>query len=108
MQLGYCRDLHHADKKQDNNSLAKPLQSILQEVEGNPVVKTKVLHLFRYAECNHLSLTGTTGLHEVIIANCLYWDAHRKDSGVILLARSWHGVASDMGSLDQRYILRHH
>ncbi|DBA96662.1 TPA: hypothetical protein ACH3X1_015517 [Trebouxia sp. C0004] len=41
------RDLHHADKKQDHNSLAKPLQSILQEVEGHPVVKTKVLHLFR-------------------------------------------------------------
>ncbi|DBA97429.1 TPA: hypothetical protein ACH3X1_015148 [Trebouxia sp. C0004] len=41
------RDLHHADKKQDHNSLAKPLQSILHEVEGHPVVKTKVLHLFR-------------------------------------------------------------
>ena len=49
MYLSHCRDLHHADKKQDHNSLAKPLQSILQEVEGHPVVKTKVLHLFRYA-----------------------------------------------------------
>ena len=37
----------HADKKQDKNALAKPLLSILQEVEGGPVVKSKVLHLFR-------------------------------------------------------------
>ncbi len=45
------KDLWHADKKQDRNALAKPLQNILQEVEGSPVVKTKtkVLHLFRYA-----------------------------------------------------------
>ncbi|DBB05611.1 TPA: hypothetical protein ACH3X1_012231 [Trebouxia sp. C0004] len=41
------RDLYHADKKQDRNALAKPLQNILQEVDGSPVVKTKVLHLFR-------------------------------------------------------------
>ncbi len=41
------RDLWSADKKQDRNALAKPLQSSLQEVEGSPVVKTKVLHLFR-------------------------------------------------------------
>ncbi|DBB00556.1 TPA: hypothetical protein ACH3X3_002255 [Trebouxia sp. C0006] len=41
------KDLWHADKKQDHDALAKPLQSILQEVEGTPVVKTKVLHLFR-------------------------------------------------------------
>ena len=71
------------------------LQSLyraLQEVEGHPVVKTKVLHLFRYAECNHLSLTGTTGLHEVTIANCLYWDAHRRDSGVILSASGGAGM----------------
>ena len=33
----------HADKKQDRDALAKPLQSILQEVEGTPVVKTEVL-----------------------------------------------------------------
>ncbi|KAL0050179.1 hypothetical protein WJX82_005939 [Trebouxia sp. C0006] len=33
--------------KQDRNALAKPLLSILQEVEGGPVVKSKVLHLFR-------------------------------------------------------------
>ncbi len=39
--------LWHADKKQDRNALAKPLLSILQEVEGGPVVKSKVLHLFR-------------------------------------------------------------
>ena len=37
----------HANKKQDRNALAKPLLSILQEVEGGPVVKSKVLHLFR-------------------------------------------------------------
>ncbi|DBA81418.1 TPA: hypothetical protein ACH3X1_007208 [Trebouxia sp. C0004] len=41
------KDLYHADRKQDRTALAKPLQSILQEVEGSPVVKTKVLHLFR-------------------------------------------------------------
>ncbi|DBA76049.1 TPA: hypothetical protein ACH3X1_009797, partial [Trebouxia sp. C0004] len=41
------KDLWHADKKQDRNALAKPLLNILQEVEGNPVVKSKVLHLFR-------------------------------------------------------------
>jgi hypothetical protein len=41
------KDLWHADKKQDRNALAKPLLSILQEVEGGPVVKSKVLHLFR-------------------------------------------------------------
>jgi len=40
-------DLYHVDKKQDRSALVKPLQSILQEIEGNPVVKTKVLHLFR-------------------------------------------------------------
>jgi len=40
-------DLWHANRKQDRNALAIPLQSILQEVEGRPVVKTKVLHLFR-------------------------------------------------------------
>ena len=45
-------------------------------------MKTKVLHLFRYAECNYLSLTCITVLHD----NCLYWSAHRRDSGVILLA----------------------
>ena len=39
--------LWHADKKQDRNALTKPLLNILQEVEGNPVVKSKVLHLFR-------------------------------------------------------------
>ena len=39
--------LWHADKKQDRNALAKPLLSILQEVEGGPIVKSKVLHLFR-------------------------------------------------------------
>ncbi|DBB07155.1 TPA: hypothetical protein ACH3X1_011726 [Trebouxia sp. C0004] len=44
---GYFKDLWHADKKQDRNALAKPLLNILQEVEGNPVVKSKVLHLFR-------------------------------------------------------------
>ena len=37
----------NADKKQDRNALAKPLLSILQEVEGGPIVKSKVLHLFR-------------------------------------------------------------
>jgi len=41
------RDLWHADKKQDRDALSKPLQIILQEVEGTPVVNTKVLHLFR-------------------------------------------------------------
>ena len=41
------RGLWHADKKQDRNALAKPLLNILQEVEGGPVVKSKVLHLFR-------------------------------------------------------------
>ena len=41
------KDLWHADKKQDRNALAKPLLSILQEVEGGPIVKSKVLHLFR-------------------------------------------------------------
>ena len=41
------KDLWHADKKQDRNALAKPLLSILHEVEGGPVVKSKVLHLFR-------------------------------------------------------------
>ncbi len=41
------KDLWHADKKQDRNALAKPLFSILQEVEGGPIVKSKVLHLFR-------------------------------------------------------------
>ncbi len=41
------KDLWHADKKQDRNALTKPLLSILQEVEGSPVVKSKVLHLFR-------------------------------------------------------------
>ena len=41
------KDLWHADKKQDRNALAKPLLSILQEVEGGPTVKSKVLHLFR-------------------------------------------------------------
>ncbi len=41
------KDLWHADKKQDRNALAKPLLTILQEVEGGPVVKSKVLHLFR-------------------------------------------------------------
>ncbi|KAL3131716.1 hypothetical protein ABBQ38_007438 [Trebouxia sp. C0009 RCD-2024] len=41
------KDLWHADKKQDRNALAKPLLSIVQEVEGGPVVKSKVLHLFR-------------------------------------------------------------
>ena len=41
------KDLWHADKKQARNALAKPLLSILQEVEGGPVVKSKVLHLFR-------------------------------------------------------------
>ena len=41
------KDLLHADKKQDRNSLSKPLLSILQEVEGGPIVKSKVLHLFR-------------------------------------------------------------
>ena len=43
----FLRTLWHADKKQDRNALAKPLLNILQEVEGNPVVKSKVLHLFR-------------------------------------------------------------
>jgi len=43
------KDLWHADKKQDRNALAKPLLNILQQVEGNPVVKSKVLHLFRSA-----------------------------------------------------------
>ena len=38
--------LWNANKKQDRNALAKPLQSILQEVDGEPVVKSKVLHLF--------------------------------------------------------------
>ena len=38
------KDLWHADKKQDRNALTKPLLNILQEVEGNPVVKSKVLH----------------------------------------------------------------
>ena len=41
------QQLWHADKKQDRNALAKPLLSILQEVEGGPIVKSKVLHLFR-------------------------------------------------------------
>ncbi|DBA83106.1 TPA: hypothetical protein ACH3X2_006634 [Trebouxia sp. C0005] len=41
------KDLWHADRKQDRNAVAKPLLSILQEVEGGPVVKNKVLHLFR-------------------------------------------------------------
>jgi len=45
--------LYHADKKQDRNALAKPLQNILQEVEGSPVVKTKVLHLFRCRKTAH-------------------------------------------------------
>ena len=43
------KELWHADKKQDRNALAKPLLNILQQVEGNPVVKNKVLHLFRSA-----------------------------------------------------------
>ncbi|DBA81233.1 TPA: hypothetical protein ACH3X2_007046 [Trebouxia sp. C0005] len=42
------KDLWHADKKQDRNALAKPLLSILQEVEGGPIVKSKVLHLFSH------------------------------------------------------------
>jgi len=41
------KDLWHADKKQDRNALAKPLLSISEEVEVGPVVKSKVLHLFR-------------------------------------------------------------
>ena len=41
------KDLWHADKKQDRNALAKPLLSILQDVKGGPIVKSKVLHLFR-------------------------------------------------------------
>ena len=48
------KDLWHADKKQDRDALAKPLQSILQEVEGIPVVKTKVLHLFRSVQLSNL------------------------------------------------------
>jgi len=52
------KDLWHADIKQDRNALAKPLQNILQEVEGSPVVKTKVLHLFRYANIIHTILSA--------------------------------------------------
>ncbi len=52
------QDLYHADKKQDRSALAKSLQKILQEVKGNPVVKTKVLHLFRCA-----ALQATLGTH---------------------------------------------
>ena len=48
------KDLWHADKKQDRDALAKPLQSILQEEEGIPVVKTKVLHLFRSVQLSRL------------------------------------------------------
>ncbi len=49
-----CLKTWHADKKQDRDALAKPLQSILQEVEGTPVVKTKVLHLFRSVQLSRL------------------------------------------------------
>ncbi|KAL3134537.1 hypothetical protein ABBQ38_006382 [Trebouxia sp. C0009 RCD-2024] len=35
------KDIWHADKQQDRNALMKPLQNILQEVRGSPVVKTK-------------------------------------------------------------------
>ncbi len=53
------KDLWHADKKQDRDALAKPLQSILQEVEGIPVVKTKVLHLFRSVQLSKLYSQAT-------------------------------------------------
>ncbi len=45
-----CKDLWQADKKQDRNALAKPLLSILQEVEGNPVVKSEVSQVFRWQQ----------------------------------------------------------
>ncbi len=48
------KDLWHADKKQDRDALSKPLQSILQQVEGTPVVKSKVLHLFRSVQLSKL------------------------------------------------------
>ena len=55
----FClQDLYHANKKQDRSALAKPLQNILQEVEGNPVVKTKVLHLCRWACCEESVLNS--------------------------------------------------
>ena len=44
------RPLWHADKKQDRNALAKPLLSILQEVEGNPVVKSGVSQVFMWQQ----------------------------------------------------------
>lgn len=68
---GHCRELHHANRKQHRNSLAMPLQSILQEVEESPIMKTKVLHLFRYTLCIHTCMTVSTtvGFTQVLIAD---------------------------------------
>lgn len=51
------KDLWQANKKQDRNVLAKPLHNILLEVKWSPVMKTKVLHLLRYADIMHTILS---------------------------------------------------
>ncbi|DBB08668.1 TPA: hypothetical protein ACH3X3_008204 [Trebouxia sp. C0006] len=71
------KDLWRADKKQDRDASAKPLQSIPQEVEGTPVVKTKVLHLFRSLGTRHIatSLLGKNHLSALVaFAIAAGWD----------------------------------
>jgi len=87
------KDLWHADKKQDRDALSKPLQSILQQVEGTPVVKTKVLHLFRSVQLSKLysqaSQLNCNGLQSVTRQ-----EAHM----TFVVQRQWSNSASQWGS----------
>ncbi len=87
------KDLWHADKKQDRDALAKPLQSILQEVEGTPVVKTKVLHLFRSVQLSKLYSHATQ--------HCYYALQYGTKEGRHLtrvVQRQWSYLACQWGS----------
>ena len=76
----------HANRKQDRDALAKPLQ---QEVEGTPVVKTKVLHLFRSVQLSKLYGHATQHCYSAL-QNVTKKGRHStcvcRDSGVVLLA----------------------
>ena len=58
---------------------------ILQEVEGGPIVKSKVLHLFRWIPCLHLDI-------QILQKETLIAQHGCRDSGVILLASGGAGL----------------
>ena len=87
------RDLYSADKKQDRNALAKPLQSILQEVEGSPVVKTKVLHLFRYLLARPSRLMFSSEDEEVVLTAETV-ESYCWQVGALAVSCSAYGVGS--------------